>query len=74
MDLKARMRNKAFWVALTGSLIILAQQVGLKLPDNSTEIINTILLIGVILGIFVDTSTKGVSDHKTELKDDHAIS
>ena len=64
MDLKARMKNKAFWVALVSALVLLAQQLGLNLfPPNIMDITNTVLLICTILGIFVDTSTEGILDH-----------
>ena len=64
MDLKARMKNKAFWVALVSALVLLAQQLGLNLfPPNIMDITNTILLICTILGVFVDPSTEGILDH-----------
>ena len=65
MDLKARMKNKAFWVALMSALVLLAQQLGLDIfPPNIRDITNTVLLILTILGVFVDTSTEGILDHK----------
>ena len=64
MDLKARMKNKAFWVALVSALVLLAQQLGLNIfPPNIMDITNTILLICTILGVFVDPSTEGILDH-----------
>ena len=65
MDLKARMKNKAFWVALVSALVLLAQQLGLDIfPPNIMDITNTVLLICTILGVFVDTSTEGILDRK----------
>lgn len=65
MDLKARMKNKAFWVALMSALVLLAQQLGLDIfPPNIMDITNTVLLILTILGVFVDTSTEGILDRK----------
>ena len=65
MDLKARMKNKAFWVALMSALVLLAQQLGLDIfPPNIMDITNTVLLILTILGEFVDTSTEGILDRK----------
>ena len=42
------------------------QQLGLNIiPNNYTEIVNTILTILTMLGIIVDTSTPGLSDQTT---------
>ncbi|WP_143316859.1 phage holin [Clostridium sp. HBUAS56017] len=75
IDLKARMRNKAFWVALISAIVLLIQQLGLKglIPNNYGDIVNSVLTILVMLGVVVDTSTSGISDKKVALnakKDD----
>lgn len=63
MKWKARLRNKAFWVALSSAIVLLTQQLGLNLfPDNIHEIINTVLLIFTILGVVIDPTTPGVTD------------
>lgn len=63
MNLKIRMKNKAFWVALVSGLMLLAQQLGLNIfPENTLDITNTILAILTILGVFVDPTTEGVKD------------
>jgi phi LC3 family holin len=63
IDLKARLKNKAFWVAIASAIALLSQQLGLNIiPDNYTEIVNTVLAILTMLGIVVDTSTPGISD------------
>lgn len=63
MNLKARMRNKTFWVAFMSALVLLAQQMGLKIfPENIMDIVNTILLICSLLGIVIDPTTSGISD------------
>jgi phi LC3 family holin len=64
LDLKARLRNKTFILSMLGAIVLLIQQLGFKnlIPSNLSDIINTILSILVMLGIVVDTSTKGVSD------------
>lgn len=68
MNLKIRMKNKAFWVALVSGLMLLAQQLGLNIfPENTLEITNTILSILTILGIFVDPTTDGVKDSELVL-------
>lgn len=62
IDWKARFRNKTFWMALTSAFILLAQQLGLALPSNIADVVNTILTITVILGVVVDPSTSGIMD------------
>lgn len=63
MNLKIRMKNKAFWVALVSAVMLLAQQLGLKIfPENTLDITNTILTILTIVGVFVDPTTDGVKD------------
>jgi len=63
IDLKSRLRNKTFWVAMASAIALLVQQLGLNiLPTNYSEIVNTILTILTMLGIFVDTSTTGICD------------
>ena len=63
MDLKLRMKNKAFWVALISALALLFQQLNLNIfPENIMEITNTILYIFTILGIVGDPTTPGISD------------
>ena len=66
IDLKARLKNKSFWVAMASAIAILVQQLGLNIiPANYTEIVNTVLIILTMLGIVVDTSTTGISDKVT---------
>lgn len=66
IDLQARLKNKAFWVAMASAIALLVQQLGLNIiPNNYTEIVNTILTILTMLGIIVDTSTPGLSDKTT---------
>lgn len=66
INLESRMKNKAFWIALLGAIVLLSQQLGLDIsrfiPKNYVDIINTIFSILTILGIVVDTSTPGISD------------
>jgi len=64
IDLKARLKNKSFWVSMASAIAILVQQLGLNIiPSNYTEIVNALLIILTMLGIVVDTSTTGISDH-----------
>lgn len=62
IDLKARLKNKYFWVSLLSLLIILLDQLGIQLPFDINAIGGTLLSIAVLLGIIVDNSTEGFSD------------
>lgn len=68
LDLKARLRNKTFIFSMLGAIVLLIQQLGFKdlIPSNWSDIVNTLLSILVMLGIVVDTSTKGISDKVVE--------
>lgn len=69
LNLKVRMRNKAFWIALASAFILLAQQLGLDfIPVNAMEIVNTILVILTILGVVVDPTTPNIKDSELVLK------
>lgn len=58
-----RLQRKSFWVALIGLLVILSQQLGIKVfPDNVADITNTVLAIGVLVGIINDPTTAGLTD------------
>ena len=62
LDIKARLRNKYFWVSMLSLVVLLLDQLGIKLPININEIGGTILSMAVLLGIIVDNSSKGFSD------------
>lgn len=58
-----RLQRKSFWVALIGLVVILSQQLGIKFfPDNVADITNTLLAIGVLVGIINDPTTAGLTD------------
>ena len=59
---KLRFKNKATLLAIAGTLILLAQQLGLKLPDNIEDVVNTVLTLFVLLGVINDPTTEGISD------------
>lgn len=60
---KLRLQHKSFWVALISLLAILSQQLGIKfLPENVADITNTILAIGVLVGVITDPTTAGLGD------------
>lgn len=63
-DLKSRLRNKAFWVAMVSAIALLLQELGLNiLPSNYSEIVNTVLTILAMVGIIVDPCTPGICDN-----------
>lgn len=64
---KVRLQSKTFWVALVSLLGILAQQLGLKVPDNLEGVVNTLLAIGVLVGVITDPTTAGISDSEKAL-------
>ena len=59
---KLRLQNKTTLVAIIGTVILLLQQLGLKLPDNSSDIVNTVVTLLVLLGVVTDPTTSGISD------------
>ena len=62
LDIKARLRNKYFWVSMLSLVVLLLDQLGIKLPIDINEIGGTILSMAVLLGIIVDNGTEGFSD------------
>lgn len=64
---KLRFKNKATLLAIAGTLILLAQQLGLKLPDNIEDVVNTVLTLLVLLGVINDPTTAGLKDSETAL-------
>ena len=62
LDIKARLRNKYFWVSMLSLVVLLLDQLGIKLPIDINEIGSTILSIAVLLGIIVDNGSEGFSD------------
>ena len=64
---KLRIKNKATLSAIVATIILLAQQLGLKLPDNISEVVNTALTLLVLLGVVSDPTTQGLSDSDNAL-------
>ena len=62
LDIKARLRNKYFWVSMLSLVVLLLDQLGIKLPIDINEIGGTILSMVVLLGIIVDNGSEGFSD------------
>ena len=59
---KLRFKNKATLLAIASTVILLAQQLGFKLPDNISDIVNTFLTLLVLVGVINDPTTEGISD------------
>ena len=62
LDIKARLRNKYFWVSMLSLVVLLLDQLGIELPVDINAIGGTILSIAVLLGIVVDNGSEGFSD------------
>lgn len=67
INMQLRFKQKWFWVSLISLLLLLAQQLGLKLPENISVIFNTILSILTLLGVINDPTTQGLSDSERAL-------
>ena len=59
---KLRFKNKATLLAIASTVILLAQQLGLKLPGNIADVVNTFLTLLVLLGVINDPTTEGIKD------------
>lgn len=64
---KLRFKNKATLAAIVATAILLAQQLGFKLPDNINDVANTALTLLVLVGVVSDPTTSGISDSKRAL-------
>lgn len=71
INLKVRIKNKAFWLALVPAFLLLIQTVaapfGYKwdfvvLNQQLTAIINALFAVLTILGVVADPTTPGISD------------
>ena len=64
IDIKARLRNKYFWVSFIALIVMLLQQLGISLPFDINAISGTLLSMAVLLGIVVDNGSDGFKDNK----------
>ncbi|AEZ62141.1 Phage holin [Streptococcus infantarius subsp. infantarius CJ18] len=62
-----RVQNKTTLAAIAATIILLVQQLGLKLPDNISDVVNTVLTLLVLLGVVNDPTTAGLKDSETAL-------
>lgn len=76
MDWKARIKNKAFWVALIPAVIVLIQVVGnifgldlsnlTGLSQQLVDVVNAVFVVLSILGVVIDPTTNGIKDNKED--------
>ena len=64
LDIKARLRNKYFWISFISLVVLLLDQLGIQLPFDLSPISGTLLSMAVLLGIVVDNGTEGFGDDK----------
>jgi phi LC3 family holin len=63
MDIKSRLKNKAFILSCIGFVIMLVKTfTKYELPSNLDVLINTGLGILTALGIVIDPTTEGITD------------
>lgn len=63
MDIKKRLQNKAFWVAVAAFIALMGKTFNLfTVPENYNELVNTLLGLLTMMGIVVDPTTPGISD------------
>ena len=73
---KVRLKNKAFWVEIIPTILLLVQVVAnvfgytLDLGDLGNkllEVVNVVFMLLAILGVVTDPTTEGVGDSKQAL-------
>lgn len=64
LDIKARLKNKYFWISFISLVVLLLDQLGIQLPFDLSAISGTLLSMAVLLGIVVDNGTEGFGDGK----------
>ena len=64
LDIKARLKNKYFWISFISLVVLLLEQLGIQLPFDISAIGGTVLSMAVLLGIVVDNGTEGFGDGK----------
>ena len=64
---KLRLQNKVTLIALLGAVFLMAQQLGLEIPQNIQDGVNTFVYILVLLGVVNDPTTAGLTDSERAL-------
>ena len=62
LDIKARLKNKYFWISFISLVVLLLDQLGIQLPFDLSAISGTLLSMAVLLGIVVDNGSEGFGD------------
>ena len=65
---KLRFKNKVTLVALIGAFFLMLQQLGLDIPKNIQDGVNTFVYILVLMGVVNDPTTTGLTDSKQALE------
>ena len=65
---KLRLQNKVTLIALLGAVFLMAQQLGLEIPQNIQDGVNTFVYILVLLGVVTDPTTVGLTDSERALE------
>ena len=66
LNLKARLKNKYFWISFVSLVVILFEQLGIQLPIDLNAISGTLLSMAVLLGIVVDNGSSGFGDKEVD--------
>lgn len=68
MDIKSRLRNKAFILSVIAFIVLLIKTfTNIQIPDNLDIVVNAGISILIGLGIIIDPSSPGISDVKFNL-------
>lgn len=59
---KLRLKNKVTLTAILATLFLLIEQLGLDLPNNTSQVLDTALTLLVLLGVINDPTTQGIED------------
>ncbi len=65
---KLRFKNKVTLIALVGAFFLMLQQIGLDIPKNIQDGVNTFVYILVLMGVVNDPTTTGLTDSKQALE------
>lgn len=65
---KLRFKNKVTLIALIGAFFLMFQQLGLDIPKNIQDGVNTFVYILVLMGVVNDPTTTGLTDSKQALE------
>ena len=73
MNLKLRLKNKAFWVACIGLIVLILQYAqGFISTDFNVplieKILNAVVICAVAMGVIVDPTTPSINDSEQVLK------